>query len=115
MSISAPILSEVLDRIDHLGQSLSQGSMTRARVSSSTSDTHGLVSDLREWVTTVSVAESDAPYLSTFRDSLWWADTTLARVDGERSEPQYGVRLLCGVLDELRSAVVLLRRDLADY
>jgi hypothetical protein len=115
MSITAPTLTDVVDRIDALTGSLSSEKLAHETVASAAEGTHVLLRSMRTWVGEVSVTDSDVPYIASFKDSLWWGDAMLQRIRGGMTEDSIRVRLICQVLEELRGAVVMLRRDLSKH
>jgi len=115
MSITVPTLTDVVDRIDALTGSLSSEKIAHETVTSAAEDTDHLLSSMRTWVSGVSVTDGDVPYIASFKDALWWGDAMVQRVRGGMTEDALKVRLLCQVLEELRGAVVMLRRDLSKH
>jgi hypothetical protein len=115
MSIAAPTLTDVIVHVDALTGSLSSDRLSHETVRSAAEETHHLLGSMQSWVASLSVTDGDVPYIASFKDSLWWGDAMLQRILGGMTEDSLKVRLLCQILEELRGAVVMLRRDLSRH
>lgn len=113
VEIRALTLSDIVGEIDRLIADLSVSPTRSDVLDRCVDDVRNLLRDTHQWASALSVMDGEQTYIATFQDALWWGDAMIGRITGPDTEDTHRLRIICQILEELRTAAVMLRRDLA--